>query len=544
MGLRAAIAVIGALWALGAPTALAAPGDLDPSFGQYGVGPADSGAGDFVALDDGRILTLGTQGSGWSVRRFAPDGAPDLDFGDQGRAAIDSGIDARGIAVGPDGRITVVGQQWGTSPECRQCIRVFRFLANGQPDPSFGGDGQVTLALGTGLEAPEDVEVGIGGTTLIAGRVGEDQAVIGLDDAGEPDPAFGDGGVLALPEGTAVDIEPAPGGDYIVGGIQAHSPIVMFTRLTADGELVESYGTGGSRAVLGSGGSPGYPSGEMAVGPSGEVVFGSTIIQFVGKGAAIDPVLIALDPQGDVSSDFDREPALGIADRDKSQTIDGVTWDASGRLILTGSEIRQNYPHGGSSTAYIARLLPDGSLDADFGDGGGVGWFPADFSTFPAGHIAEPTVTNDGRILAQAGRLIRFLDGGEVANADADGLADDSDACPLRSSSRANGCARVRVSMRRVDAFAGEAFGRVSAPGACLRANKPGAEFRGLWVRLYAERAGPDPLIAKARVGKQGDWVFRDLSVGGPLYARTKARHHPGLVDCSSAVSRRVFPGR
>jgi hypothetical protein len=173
-----------------------------------------------------------------------------------------------------------------------------------------------------------------------------------------------------------------------------------------------------------------------------------------------------------------------------------------------------------------------------------VARFPTDFSAFPSASIESPEVLGDGSILAEAGSLIRLLDGGQIANADGDGLADDRDACPLRSAARRNGCERVRLAMREVDAYAGEASGRLAPPSVCRRASAAGAGFRGIWVRLFAVRPGRDPQIARTRAGKRGDWSFDDLSAGGPLYAKVRARHHPGVVDCSSAVSKRIFPGR
>lgn len=520
-------------------SASAAPGDLDPSFGDHGIGVQGSGGGDIEVLDDGRILVLADTASGWAVRCFDSEGNLDRSFGNEGAVQIDGGIEPRGLAVEPNGRILVVGQQFGVSPDFFYYMRVYRFLPDGQPDPSFGQDGQTTLDFGTGRESPHDVDVDETGTILIAGRIGEDQAVVGLAGDGVPDPAFGDAGVVALPEGTAVGIDHAPGGDHLVAGIQLLSPILMFTRIRSDGEIETSYGSGGSRALIGGGGNAGYPGGELAVSSSGRLAFGSTTIQDAGHGSSIGARLVVLDAQGDVDAGFDLGPASGIVDRDKSLAIDGVAWDASGRLLVSGSQIFQNYPFSGFADAFIARLLPDGSLDPKFGEAG-VGWFPANFSTFPAGYISAPTVQADGRIVAVAGRLVRFLDGGALADADADGFPDNTDLCPRRFSELGDGCqeAATSLTMRYRHALF---RGTVETARICL-APRSSNGSRALRVKLFRLERGPDLKIDSVHVGAQGRFEFKRDRKGDRYIAGVRGRVRSGIVYCSPARSSRV-PG-
>ena len=97
---------------------------------------------------DGRILLAGCSRSEMQLTRFNPDGATDMGFGG-GDGLATLAIGARGncagrIVVQPDGRILVA-----TSSEAAGSLS--RFLADGTPDPGFGGgDGNVPLQHGVG----------------------------------------------------------------------------------------------------------------------------------------------------------------------------------------------------------------------------------------------------------------------------------------------------------------------------------------------------------------------------------------------------------
>src|SRR5215210_6010141 len=100
--LAAALAVL----VLAAPSAAAAPGDLDPSF---------SG--------DGRVSTLTS---------------PDT-------------FVARAVADQPDGRIVVAGLASADASDPGS-FALAGYRADGRPDPSFGSGGRLVLQLGEGFD--------------------------------------------------------------------------------------------------------------------------------------------------------------------------------------------------------------------------------------------------------------------------------------------------------------------------------------------------------------------------------------------------------
>ena len=109
-----------------APTAFAAPGDLDTSFNGTGkvITPIGSGQdyGRSVAVQsDGKIVMAGFIDTGTSyefaLARFTSAGALDASFGSGGMVTTPIGLDAdaRSVALQSDGKILVAGTSWNGS---------------------------------------------------------------------------------------------------------------------------------------------------------------------------------------------------------------------------------------------------------------------------------------------------------------------------------------------------------------------------------------------------------------------------------------------
>src|SRR5687767_13329819 len=160
--------------ALGLPSsAVAAPGDLDPSFGSGGLTSLPSG--DRYQAEDtplrqagGRIVIAGLLRNA-SDRLFLEgirdDGTIDSTFGTSGEVHTNTIAAARRAATGllPDGRIVVAG---ASSRVDR--INVERFQASGQVDTTMGGSGRLTADLGGTQVMPTAVAGQSDGKTLVA----------------------------------------------------------------------------------------------------------------------------------------------------------------------------------------------------------------------------------------------------------------------------------------------------------------------------------------------------------------------------------------
>src|SRR3954453_11741511 len=90
----------------------------------------------------------------------------DLSFGNQGKASVPGLNSVTDVAVMSDGRIVAVGPAGG--------FRVVRLTPNGDPDPTFGTNGQTTVRFGlTSPEGsvPEAVALRPDGGVVIVGKV-------------------------------------------------------------------------------------------------------------------------------------------------------------------------------------------------------------------------------------------------------------------------------------------------------------------------------------------------------------------------------------
>ncbi len=271
---------------------------------------------------DGTILALGSTFSSDSniLARFLADGSLDASFGSGGRRQLDGApvtgdehFAARGMAVDDQGRIVVAGTCRGSVGE----LMVTRRLPNGNPDPSFGFAGWARFA-GTGhgiiscnpLWSCLDWAVVVdadGRTTIASGEM----EVFRLDPVGDLDGNFGggDGHVvvpLGLERNMAAALDPMSGDLYL--GL-------------SDGDLHSGTMAGGVARLL--------PNGSLDTG------FG-----FAGF------------------TNLTLEEGAWILD---------LALQSDGRLVAVGVIDANGAQEAGF---YLARLLPDGSLDTSFDDNG------------------------------------------------------------------------------------------------------------------------------------------------------------------------------
>ena len=120
-----------------------------------------------VAVDShGAITTLEQAFSTMVVRRFTPEGSPDLNFGNAGTLAIgqDDGVSPE-LAVGADGDFYVARKD-------PQGVEFSHYRADGSPDPTYGAEGstaptdEVGLTAALALDASGGLLVQSGATTL------------------------------------------------------------------------------------------------------------------------------------------------------------------------------------------------------------------------------------------------------------------------------------------------------------------------------------------------------------------------------------------
>ena len=204
---------------LGLGPASAAPGDLDPSFGDAGIVRTAIGgaaiANAVVLQSDGRIVVTGrSDPEGLAVARYRPDGTLDTTFGTNGVAAGLTTGTALGVALQLDGRIVVAGR----SSNDHYAFTLVRYTSDGRLDGSFGADGVATGPVGDA----RSVAIQPNGRIVVAGLGPDPQnadvsifTLARFTSAGALDPTFGEGGRHSAGRDQAIKLTLVEGGSFI-----------------------------------------------------------------------------------------------------------------------------------------------------------------------------------------------------------------------------------------------------------------------------------------------------------------------------------------
>jgi uncharacterized delta-60 repeat protein len=294
-------------------------GKLDRSFAQDGrlriekIKGKSSAPGDMAVDSQGRIVVTGGNGEEQIVvRRFTPDGSPDLSFGGgDGIAVTDFGLGAldnlpaataslwsAGLAVDGAGRIVVSGSM--AMSQTSSCVVVDSFVgrlnAIGDVDPTFGNGGATTFGFSSNA-VTEDVIGADAGASLFLGGAGGTcrggggpNAMIGrLTADGSLDPAFGSEGWVTLsgfPGRIALDN---------LGRILVLSSRTLL-RLLPSGAIDSSFGHNGVARIP----IRGHLSAlrDLAVTPAGGVVTVGTQTHYVHRSERRRLVVARVGPQG------------------------------------------------------------------------------------------------------------------------------------------------------------------------------------------------------------------------------------------------------
>lgn len=433
-----------------------AAGEPDITFGSSGARLVDFAQANptdvlhaTATMADGRIVGAGIAGVTLSVVaprnqiavvRLLPDGAPDPAFGDGlGRLVVpgsvqhpDGAFSVYAMALQADGRIVVAGTYTGPDAQSNDFL-VARVRADGTGlDPTFGTNGVRVIGFDLGgekIDVANAVAVQPDGRIVVLGgvRTGaatSDFAVVRLMPDGAFDTSFdGDGRRLVTfglsdPGGESYDIAQSlmlqPDGKIVVAGAasSANGTDTVVARLLSNGALDSAFGnylTGRSRYAFVAG-KPSMATGvawsELALDPNhtsrrivvasetataGTEAFGVAVLKedgtldpgFSGDGRQI----VAFNGVGEAGG------------RPQAVTID-TGWRRVGALMVQYRRIvAGGYVSvaGGARLAIaLARLNFDGSLDANFGNGGK--------SSFTSSHyLLGPPTSCYGMDLAKQG---------------------------------------------------------------------------------------------------------------------------------------------
>ena len=320
-------------------------------------------------------------------------GTPDLGFGDDGVVVttiggIGSFTQGRDVAIDAQHRIVVVGHALGANMD--PDFAVLRYLPDGQLDPTFGGDGQVTTPIGPSMpDYARGMAIQPDGAILVAGMAVAPaaqppfhlgMALVRYLPDGSLDTSFGAGGIVVtvLPyESAGEAIALQPDGKIIVAGRTGSATTgwdVCIVRHHPNGFLDSSFGVGGVvRPTL----IHDQSLTEVALTSSGRIVLSGFSD---GNG-----LLIRLRSNGEWDDTFGSFGIVTIPNHPGG----GLVLQPDGKLLVPGS---QNKDWGGVPVS-LARHHANGSLDLGFAADGVAN------SSEIAGHGFDAALQPDGRIV-------------------------------------------------------------------------------------------------------------------------------------------------
>src|SRR4051812_8008485 len=282
-------------------------GNLDTTFGNNGHVALQFAAlnltqADSIAVQpDGKILVGGSFGQPgqFSVNGFPIDGHAgvvrlnangtlDGTFGNGGLAlsnqVFTSSRKGHHLVLQPDGKIVWAGAVDGPN---RLDFALTRFTSGGQIDNTFGSGGVSSVDFGF-IEAPSDLTTDPSGDLVVAGTINSpdvtnerDIGVARFSPDGVPDSSFGNAGTAIVKplapytNNGAENVIVDSNGRIVLGG-GAFSAVNNFdfslVRLTPDGELDPSFGSGGRviADVTGNGGHDAIDG--LALQPDGKIL--------------------------------------------------------------------------------------------------------------------------------------------------------------------------------------------------------------------------------------------------------------------------------
>lgn len=312
------------LYLLLALSAAAQPGALDAGFGNNGYAAFSSAAfidvgRAIVQQPDGGLVVAGyyrnyPEAPRYLAVRFTPSGQPDLSFGTGGMADIDVIGEASGLALQADGRIVIAGSHSSfTSPGN---FTAMRLLPDGTPDASFGVNGVAAVSLNAGQAVCGAMALQADGKIVLAGHI---------ENGGDTD--------------------------------------VFLLRLNTDGALDASFGNGGRVQI------PLMPRNEidaMQIQPDGRILLGGS----AGVPDNSDWLLLRLLPDGAPDPSFGQSGVVisSISGSFAPEYLNGLALQPDGRIVAVGAFFDEFF----NLRAALARYLPDGTLDINFGQGGKV----------------------------------------------------------------------------------------------------------------------------------------------------------------------------
>lgn len=389
-------------------SALAAPGDLDPTFGGTGkvitpIGASGDIAASMALRADGKIVLAGQSFNGtnddFAVARYNSNGSLDTTFAGTGKVTTPIGsLDDRSysVAVQADGKTVAVGNATIGCTGCQTDFAVVRYNSNGSLDTTFSGDGKVLTPIGTSFDEAFSVALQVDGKIVVAGSSsvtgGSNFAVVRYNSNGSLDTTFGGTGKVTTPVGTAQAAAAAAvavqaDGKIVVAGyayngsgdtdfavVRYNSNGALDTTFSGDGKVVTTIYAADEYSYATS----------VALQTDGKIVVAGYSVAY-GTGDYRSGV-VRYNSNGSLDTTFGGtgRVATGVSALSVARS---VALQTDGKILVAGGSLF------GDSVFAVVRHNANGSLDTTFGGTGEV-------STFETGSFGRSVVSQaDGNIV-------------------------------------------------------------------------------------------------------------------------------------------------
>jgi uncharacterized delta-60 repeat protein len=382
--------------------AVAAPGDLDKSFGHKGrvmtkLGQPNEALNDIAIQPDGKIVAVGVSSAtdlrqshvgGFAVTRYRPSGKLDPSFaGDGVQITGFKNADARlhAVAVQPDGKVVAVGYIASEAEEDHYPpeFAIVRYERDGSLDHGFGSGGivrsNVAALTGSGSSQARatDVALQVDGSILVAGGVEPPIDEVGfvaryLAD-GQIDSSFSDDGVVTGPASDYQALAVQPDNRIVAAGRYGPHPWMdlALARFAPDGTPDTTFSEDGflSTGLFGGEGASQYTAEgaqDLVLQPDGALVVSGFVTGNCLKcGAATFLSRHVLD--GSFDSSFGTDGVVSLPG--PTQGGSGLALEDDGKLLVAVSDRR---PGRRTADFLTSRYDPTGVLDPSFGHAGDV----------------------------------------------------------------------------------------------------------------------------------------------------------------------------
>jgi uncharacterized delta-60 repeat protein len=383
-------------------SAVAADGDLDPTFGTGGFTLTGLTAAGFelpakpIVQPDGKVLmcstvaTGGPSGNDMFIARFNADGSPDTGFDFDGQVTVDfagRGDGCNALALQADGKIVAVGTSTDTTPNAD--FAVARVNADGSLDPTFGaGTGTALVPFdlgGNNSDTAGAVTMQADGKILVAGWAvvapgNYDFAVVRLLPDGTRDTTFNSTGRVTVafdfPGTDGVDQADAimvdDAGRIVLGGVAETQPSSFgfaLARLLPNGQLDHNFSADGRATIdFDLGATMSELSDQSILTRDGKIVMVGQADAGSGSTTNGDVAIARVLPDGSPDATFGIGGKVVVPFDQVTNGGDvatGVVEDAAGRLVVVGASVVDGTNF--YTRSFALRLMSDGSLDQSFG---------------------------------------------------------------------------------------------------------------------------------------------------------------------------------